>query len=131
MSRLLEQWLAIEKDRIVREADRERAAAEAELAERLGELRESLISELEEKRRVLAIEAERDKHGAERLLTSHVYLDVLADASDARPPVCTRKLRRRPNDPAGPPTDKRRRASPSAFLLHFAMIYSYTCTRIF
>ncbi|XP_064612354.1 sin3 histone deacetylase corepressor complex component SDS3-like isoform X2 [Liolophura sinensis] len=61
------------------------------------DLKESLIMELEEKKR--SIEAE------------HVLMELTGDPMEVKP-VMTRKLRRRPNDPV-PLPEKRRKASPT------------------
>lgn len=77
----------MEKDFIV-----EKCAASKELEEKQIELKDSLLQEMEEKRR--CIEAERTS------------MELSGDCAETKPAV-TRKLRRRPNDPT-PLPDKRR-----------------------
>lgn len=72
-------------------------AAAKECEEKRVELRESLLSEYEEKKRI--IEVERSNQ------------DLIGDAPESKP-VMTRKLRRRPNDPL-PVPEKRRKATPT------------------
>lgn len=70
----------------------EKRAAAKELEEKKVELRASLVSDMEEKKKV--IEAER------------VSMELSGDSTESKPAM-TRKLRRRPHDPA-PLPDKRR-----------------------
>lgn len=86
-----------ETERVEREYINEKKAALREFEDRKIELRESLISELEDRRRM--IENERST------------MELLSDCVDPKP-VTTRKLRRRPNEPI-PVPDKRRRTSPA------------------
>lgn len=86
-----------EIERIEREYINEKKAALREFEDRKIELRESLILELEDRRRM--IENERST------------MELLSDCADTKP-VTTRKLRRRPNEPV-PVPDKRRRTSPA------------------
>ena len=86
-----------ETERVEREYINEKKAALREFEDRKIELRESLISELEDRRRM--IENERST------------MELLSDCVDPKP-VTTRKLRRRPNEPV-PVPDKRRRTSPA------------------
>lgn len=72
-------------------------AAAKECEEKRVELKESLISEYDEKRRI--IEVERSNQ------------DLIGDAPESKP-VMTRKLRRRPNDPL-PVPEKRRKTTPT------------------
>lgn len=86
-----------EIERVEREYINEKKASVREFEEKKIELRENLIMELEEKRRM--IEAERNT------------IELTGDSMDVKP-VTTRKLRRRPNDPI-PMPEKRRKTSPA------------------
>lgn len=94
---LNEAFQLYETERVEREYVNEKKAALREFEDRKIELRESLILELEDRRRM--IENER------------CTMELLTDIADPKPPT-TRKLRRRPNEPA-PVPDKRRRTSPA------------------
>ena len=85
----------------------EKDSAARELDEKKVELRENLISELEEKKR--HVETER------------ITIELTGDSMEVKAPT-TRKLRRRPNDPitsASSQSDKRRKMAPAqlAYLL--------------
>lgn len=94
---LNEAFQILESERVEREFVNEKKAALREFEDRKIELRESLILELEDRRRM--IENER------------LSIELLSDCADPKP-VTTRKLRRRPNEPI-PVPDKRRRTSPA------------------
>lgn len=94
---LNEAFQMYEMERVEREYVNEKKAALREFEDRKIELRESLILELEDRRRM--IENER------------LSMELLSDCVDSKP-VTTRKLRRRPNEPI-PVPDKRRRTSPA------------------
>lgn len=94
---LNEAFQMYETERVERDYVNEKKAALREFEERKIELRENLILELEDRRRM--IENERQS------------IELLSDCTDHRP-VTTRKLRRRPNEPI-PVPDKRRRTSPA------------------
>lgn len=94
---LNEAFQIYETERVEREYVNEKKAALREFEDRKIELRESLILELEDRRRI--IESER------------LTMELLSDCADPKP-VTTRKLRRRPNEPI-PAPDKRRRTSPA------------------
>lgn len=94
---LNEAFQLYETERVEREYVNEKKAALREFEDRKIELRESLILELEDRRRM--IENER------------LSMELLSDCADPKP-VTTRKLRRRPNEPL-PVPDKRRRTSPA------------------
>lgn len=85
----------LQKALIVTDFENEEKSANQEFEYRRNELKENLISELEEKRKQIETDVS----------------DLLFDFADPKP-LTTRKLRRRPNDPA-PLPDRRRRASPS------------------
>lgn len=76
-------------------------AAAKELEEKKIEIRENLLTDLEEKRKV--IESER------------YTMELTGDAMEVKP-VMTRKLRRRPNDPI--PIPEKRRKPPTAQLIY-------------
>ncbi|KAI5696824.1 hypothetical protein M8J75_000743 [Diaphorina citri] len=76
----------------------EKRIAVKEFEEKKIELRENLIVDLEEKRKL--IEAERHS------------IELTGDPAESKP-IMTRKLRRRPNDPAIPAPEKRRKVPPS------------------
>ncbi|GLV35909.1 uncharacterized protein CBL_09873 [Carabus blaptoides fortunei] len=79
----------------------EKKAAAKELEEKKIEIRENLLTDLEEKRKT--IEAER------------YTMELTGDAMEVKP-VMTRKLRRRPNDPI--PVPEKRRKPPTAQLIY-------------
>lgn len=92
-----EAFLAFETERIEREYINEKKYAVREFEERKIELKENLIIELEDKKKM--IETER------------ISLELSNDTTEPKP-LTTRKLRRRPNEPI-PIPEKRRRASPA------------------
>lgn len=94
---LNEAFQIYETERVEREYINEKKAALREFEDRKIELRESLVLELEDRRRL--IENERQS------------IELLSDCAETKP-VTTRKLRRRPNEPI-PVPDKRRRTSPA------------------
>lgn len=94
---LNEAFQIYETERVEREYVNEKKAALREFEDRKIELRESLILELEDRRRM--IENERSS------------MELLSDCADPKL-VTTRKLRRRANEPL-PAPDKRRRTSPA------------------
>ncbi len=89
--------MSFQSERIEREYINEKRSAIREFDERKIELKENLLVELEEKRKM--IESER------------ICLELTNDSTEPKP-VTTRKLRRRPNEPI-PIPEKRRRASPA------------------
>ncbi|XP_037566884.1 sin3 histone deacetylase corepressor complex component SDS3 isoform X2 [Dermacentor silvarum] len=86
-----------EIERVELEYIQEKKAAAREFEEKKIDLRESLIMELEEKRRM--VESERST------------IELTGDSMEVKS-VTTRKLRRRPNDPL-PMPEKRRKTSPT------------------
>lgn len=94
---LNEVFQTYEMERVEKEYIYEKKAAVREFEEKKIELRETLIMELEEKKRM--IESERST------------IELTGDSMDVKP-VTTRKLRRRPNDPM-PLPEKRRKTSPA------------------
>ncbi|XP_054723539.1 sin3 histone deacetylase corepressor complex component SDS3-like isoform X3 [Uloborus diversus] len=113
---LNEVFERIEKERVEREYFLEKEAAKKEFEEKQIELKENLISDLEEKKRI--IEAERsnmeltgDKSSLQFADLAIVRRLILEDSMEVKP-VTTRKLRRRPNDPL-PMPEKRRKTLPT------------------
>ena len=94
---LNDAYLEVEKERIEQEYINEQEAAARDFEERKINLKESLIVDLEEKRKT--IENER------------ISLEFNSDSYESKP-ATTRKLRRRPNDPT-PAPEKRKRGSPA------------------
>ncbi|XP_032800699.1 LOW QUALITY PROTEIN: sin3 histone deacetylase corepressor complex component SDS3 [Petromyzon marinus] len=90
-------FLQLETEQVERSYVRERRAAVKEFEDRKVELKESLVAELEEKKKI--IETER------------LTMELTGDSMEVKP-IMTRKLRRRPNDPV-PLPDKRRKPPPS------------------
>ncbi|KAL4099088.1 hypothetical protein QTP88_023576 [Uroleucon formosanum] len=91
-------WRDCLLDAIEREFNRERRLARKEFEDRNAELTETLISELNERKKAI----ENDSLNA----------DLCPDPTDQKPAM-TRKLRRRPNDPVVPaPQEKRRKPPP-------------------
>ncbi|XP_037077850.1 sin3 histone deacetylase corepressor complex component SDS3-like [Pollicipes pollicipes] len=91
--RVTELWYQYEKRLIETECERDRRALSREMDERRCELRESLLAELEDKRRHVEMEK--------------ASMEITGDSMDMKP-LPTRKLRRRPNDPV-PAQEKRRK----------------------
>lgn len=91
-------YLEVEKERIEQEFLAEIEAAARDYEERKINLKESLIADLEEKKKM--IENER------------ISLESNSDSYESKP-ATTRKLRRRPNDPTLPAPEKRKRGSPA------------------
>ncbi|KAG8196244.1 hypothetical protein JTE90_023800 [Oedothorax gibbosus] len=87
----------VEIERVERDYVLEKEAAHKEFEEKKIEVRENLIADLEEKKRM--IEAERSS------------MELTSDSMEVKP-VTTRKLRRRPNDPL-PVPEKRRKTLPT------------------
>jgi len=83
----------IERDYVM-----EKKGAVNEFEEKKIELRENLISDLEEKRKM--VEAERHS------------MELTGDSMEVKPAM-TRKLRRRPNDPLPVQSEKRRKPPPA------------------
>ncbi|OTF70709.1 sin3 histone deacetylase corepressor complex component SDS3-like, partial [Euroglyphus maynei] len=86
----------LEQKLIENEYSIEESAAIKEFGDRKEELIESLISDLEEKKKIMETDSS---------------LELVNDASEPKT-LTTRKLRRRPNDPT-PLPDRRRRTSPA------------------
>lgn len=86
---------------VERDYIKEKKAAAREFEEKKIDLKENLISDLEDKKR--AVESER------------FSMELTGDSMEVKP-VMTRKLRRRPNDPI--PVPEKRRKTPSAQIVH-------------
>ena len=98
---LNDAFLSFETERIEKEYIQEKKAAAREFEERKSDLKESLIQELEEKKK--QIEAER------------TTIDLTTEGVEPKP-ITTRKLRRRPNEPV--PLPEKRKRGPPATLNH-------------
>lgn len=84
----------------------EKRASAIDFEDRKIELKESLMCDLEEKKRMIEME--------------RTSVELTNDSTDPKP-VTTRKLRRRPNDPV-PIPEKRKRGSPD--ILFLAKVYN-------
>ncbi|XP_058014051.1 sin3 histone deacetylase corepressor complex component SDS3 [Ahaetulla prasina] len=92
-----ELFLHLETEQVERNYIKEKKAAVKEFEDKKIELKESLIAELEEKKKM--IESEK------------LTMELTGDSMEVKP-IMTRKLRRRPNDPV-PIPDKRRKPAPA------------------
>ncbi|OXB55946.1 hypothetical protein ASZ78_003890 [Callipepla squamata] len=116
-----ELFLQLETDQVEKNYVKEKKAAAKEFEDKKIELKENLIAELEEKKKMI----ENEKLTMELTGVSDPYsspsgpialqLCFSADSMEVKP-IMTRKLRRRPNDPV-PIPDKRRKPAPD-ILLH-------------
>uniref|UniRef100_A0A803TW34 SDS3 homolog, SIN3A corepressor complex component n=1 Tax=Anolis carolinensis TaxID=28377 RepID=A0A803TW34_ANOCA len=88
-----ELFLQLETEQVERNYIKEKKAAVKEFEDKKIELKENLIAELEEKKKM--IESEK------------LTMELTGDSMEVKP-IMTRKLRRRPNDPV-PIPDKRRK----------------------
>ncbi|XP_077456400.1 sin3 histone deacetylase corepressor complex component SDS3 isoform X4 [Stigmatopora argus] len=91
-----ELFLQLETEQVERNYFKEKKAAVKELDDKKVELKENLIAELEEKKKMI----ENEK----------LTMELTGDSMEVKP-IMTRKLRRRPNDPV-PIPDKRRKPAP-------------------
>ncbi|CAL8344686.1 unnamed protein product [Lota lota] len=89
-------FLQLETEQVERNYIKEKKAAVKEFDDKKVELKENLIAELEEKKKMI----ENEK----------VTMELTGDSMEVKP-IMTRKLRRRPNDPV-PIPDKRRKPAP-------------------
>ncbi|XP_017794064.1 PREDICTED: sin3 histone deacetylase corepressor complex component SDS3 isoform X4 [Habropoda laboriosa] len=87
----LTEW--VERDYIL-----EKKAAVKEFEEKKVDLKENLVTDMEEKRKMI----ESDRH----------TMELTGDSMEVKP-VMTRKLRRRPNDPVPEKVEKRRKPPPA------------------
>ncbi|XP_024274002.1 sin3 histone deacetylase corepressor complex component SDS3 isoform X4 [Oncorhynchus tshawytscha] len=90
-------FLQLETEQVERNHIKEKKAAVKEFDDKKVELKENLISELEEKKKMI----ENEK----------LTMELTGDSMEVKP-IMTRKLRRRPNDPV-PIPDKRRKPAPA------------------
>uniref|UniRef100_A0A8D2QHT7 SDS3 homolog, SIN3A corepressor complex component n=1 Tax=Zonotrichia albicollis TaxID=44394 RepID=A0A8D2QHT7_ZONAL len=88
-----ELFLQLETDQVEKNYVKEKKAAAKEFEDKKIELKENLIAELEEKKKMI----ENEK----------LTMELTGDSMEVKP-IMTRKLRRRPNDPV-PIPDKRRK----------------------
>ncbi|KAK2838004.1 hypothetical protein Q5P01_015216 [Channa striata] len=112
-------FLQLETEQVERNYIKEKKAAVKEFDDKKVELKENLIAELEEKKKMI----ENEK----------LTMELTGDSMEVKP-IMTRKLRRRPNDPV-PIPDKRRKPAPdilhinlhvSEFLhKHFLLYFSH------
>ncbi|XP_040271952.1 sin3 histone deacetylase corepressor complex component SDS3 isoform X1 [Bufo bufo] len=92
-----ELFLQLETEQVERNYIKEKKAAVKEFEDKKIELKENLIAELEEKKKMI----ENEK----------ITMELTGDSMEVKP-IMTRKLRRRPNDPV-PIPDKRRKPAPA------------------
>ncbi|KAJ0067906.1 hypothetical protein NL108_011685, partial [Boleophthalmus pectinirostris] len=104
----------VQTEQVERNYIKEKKAAVKEFDDKKVELKENLIAELEEKKKMI----ENEKLTME--LTG-------ADSMEVKP-IMTRKLRRRPNDPV-PIPDKRRKPAPDIFIINTSKAPYYTIFR--
>lgn len=90
-------FLHLETEQVERNYIKEKKAAVKEFDDKKVELKENLIAELEEKKKMI----ENEK----------LTMELTGDSMEVKP-IMTRKLRRRPNDPV-PIPDKRRKPAPA------------------
>ncbi|KAG7480917.1 hypothetical protein MATL_G00061380 [Megalops atlanticus] len=93
-------FLQLETEQVERNYIKEKKAAVKEFDDKKVELKENLIAELEEKKKMI----ENEK----------LTMELTGDSMEVKP-IMTRKLRRRPNDPV-PIPDKRRKPAPDILL---------------
>ncbi|KAF7687200.1 hypothetical protein HF521_014428, partial [Silurus meridionalis] len=95
-------FLQLETEQVERNYIKEKKAAVKEFDDKKVELKENLIAELEEKKKMI----ENEK----------LTMELTGDSMEVKP-IMTRKLRRRPNDPV-PIPDKRRKPAPDILYGH-------------
>ncbi|XP_043924267.1 sin3 histone deacetylase corepressor complex component SDS3 isoform X1 [Protopterus annectens] len=93
----IELFLQLETEQVEKNYIKEKKAAVKEFEDKKVELKENLIAELEEKKKMI----ENEK----------LTMELTGDSMEVKP-IMTRKLRRRPNDPV-PIPDKRRKPAPA------------------
>nr|XP_033813180.1 sin3 histone deacetylase corepressor complex component SDS3 isoform X3 [Geotrypetes seraphini] len=101
-----ELFLQLETEQVERNYIKEKKAAVKEFEDKKIELKENLIAELEEKKKMI----ENEK----------LTMELTGDSMEVKP-IMTRKLRRRPNDPV-PIPDKRRKPAPDILLICTAVL---------
>ncbi|CAM9567252.1 unnamed protein product [Bubo scandiacus] len=110
-----ELFLQLETDQVEKNYVKEKKAAAKEFEDKKIELKENLIAELEEKKKMI----ENEK----------LTMELTGDSMEVKP-IMTRKLRRRPNDPV-PIPDKRRKPAPDILLQsHWRLNYLLTDEQI-
>ncbi|KAM3867413.1 sin3 histone deacetylase corepressor complex component SDS3 [Diretmus argenteus] len=105
-------FLQLETEQVERNYIKEKKAAVKEFDDKKVELKENLIAELEEKKKMI----ENEK----------LTMELTGDSMEVKP-IMTRKLRRRPNDPV-PIPDKRRKPAPD--ILYITLNYLLTDEQI-
>ncbi|KAG7318153.1 hypothetical protein KOW79_017908 [Hemibagrus wyckioides] len=98
-------FLQLETEQVERNYIKEKKAAVKEFDDKKVELKENLIAELEEKKKMI----ENEK----------LTMELTGDSMEVKP-IMTRKLRRRPNDPV-PIPDKRRKPAPDILYLNYLL----------
>uniref|UniRef100_A0A672YQG7 SDS3 homolog, SIN3A corepressor complex component n=1 Tax=Sphaeramia orbicularis TaxID=375764 RepID=A0A672YQG7_9TELE len=98
-------FLQLETEQVERNYIKEKKAAVKEFDDKKVELKENLIAELEEKKKMI----ENEK----------LTMELTGDSMEVKP-IMTRKLRRRPNDPV-PIPDKRRKPAPDILTLNYLL----------
>uniref|UniRef100_A0A3Q2X866 SDS3 homolog, SIN3A corepressor complex component n=1 Tax=Hippocampus comes TaxID=109280 RepID=A0A3Q2X866_HIPCM len=98
-------FLQLETEQVERNYVKEKKAAVKEFDDKKVELKENLIAELEEKKKMI----ENEK----------LTMELTGDSMEVKP-IMTRKLRRRPNDPV-PIPDKRRKPAPDILSLNYLL----------
>ncbi|KFW01223.1 Sin3 histone deacetylase corepressor complex component SDS3, partial [Eurypyga helias] len=99
-------------DQVEKNYVKEKKAAAKEFEDKKIELKENLIAELEEKKKMI----ENEK----------LTMELTGDSMEVKP-IMTRKLRRRPNDPV-PIPDKRRKPAPDILLQSHRRALNYLLT---
>ncbi|ELK37423.1 Sin3 histone deacetylase corepressor complex component SDS3 [Myotis davidii] len=107
-----ELFLQLETEQVERNYIKEKKAAVKEFEDKKVELKENLIAELEEKKKMI----ENEK----------LTMELTGDSMEVKP-IMTRKLRRRPNDPV-PIPDKRRKPAPEHISLTLTPQLNYLLT---
>ncbi|NWT15401.1 SDS3 deacetylase, partial [Vireo altiloquus] len=101
-------------DQVEKNYVKEKKAAAKEFEDKKIELKENLIAELEEKKKMI----ENEK----------LTMELTGDSMEVKP-IMTRKLRRRPNDPV-PIPDKRRKPAPDILSFCCVMGTCWSLTRV-
>ncbi|KAM9394317.1 LOW QUALITY PROTEIN: sin3 histone deacetylase corepressor complex component SDS3 [Pholidichthys leucotaenia] len=107
-------FLQLETEQVERNYIKEKKAAVKEFDDKKVELKENLIAELEEKKKMI----ENEK----------LTMELTGDSMEVKP-IMTRKLRRRPNDPV-PIPDKRRKPAPDILHMNFWSLLMPLYTRL-
>ncbi|OCU02140.1 hypothetical protein XELAEV_18007901mg [Xenopus laevis] len=102
-----ELFLQLETEQVERNYIKEKKAAVKEFEDKKIELKDNLMAELDEKKKMI----ENEK----------ITMELTGDSMEVKP-IMTRKLRRRPNDPV-PIPDKRRKPAPDIFCKYLIICY--------